>query len=110
MRLPYAPLRSALFRLPPETAHHLSLKSLDLLSGLGGGGLIARPPVSDPVQLMGLRFPNRVGLSAGLDKDGDHIRGLAALVSDFWKSVPPPPDRNREIHCRVCFAYRRPAH
>jgi len=97
LRLPYALLRSALFRLPPETAHHLSLKSLDLLSGLGGGGLIARPPVSDPVQLMGLRFPNRVGLSAGLDKDGDHIRGLAALGFGFLEigtTTPRPQPGN----------------
>ena len=73
----YAAARSILFRLDPETAHGVTLIALDMahrlgLSGQLGGG--AR--VDDPIELMGLRFPNRVGLAAGLDKNADHLDAL----------------------------------
>lgn len=80
----YALARSLLFRLDPETAHGLTLSGLDVMHRLGlsarlGGG--AR--VDDPVELMGLRFPNRVGLAAGLDKNADHLDALGALGFGF---------------------------
>ncbi|BBI60477.1 hypothetical protein HSBAA_17830 [Vreelandella sulfidaeris] len=40
-------------------------------------------PVDDPVELMGLRFANRVGLAAGLDKNADHVDALGALGFGF---------------------------
>lgn len=42
---------------------------------------------------MGIRFPNRVGLAAGLDKDGDHIDSLGALGFGFIEigTVTPKP-------------------
>jgi len=33
----------------------------------------------DPVQVMGLTFPNPVGLAAGLDKNGAFVEPLAEL-------------------------------
>ena len=76
----YPLLRPLLFSLPPETAHNLSLNSLDRAANLG---LIRQTLPADPVTVMGIHFPNRVGLAAGLDKDGAHIDGLAALGFGF---------------------------
>ncbi|MCG6933890.1 MAG: quinone-dependent dihydroorotate dehydrogenase [Gallionella sp.] len=89
----YRMLRSALFRLEPETAHHITLASLNLVSSLGLGSTIGRHPASDPRSVMGLDFPNPVGLAAGLDKNGEYIDGLAALGFGFIEigTVTPLP-------------------
>jgi dihydroorotate dehydrogenase len=79
----YRAVRPLLFTLDPETAHRLSLKFLDVLTRLGAASLIAPPVPSVPVRVMGLDFPNPVGLAAGLDKDGEHLDGLAALGFGF---------------------------
>jgi len=79
----YRAVRPLLFALDPETAHGLSLKSLDLLARLGAASLAATPAPRVPVRVMGLDFPNPVGLAAGLDKDGEHIDALAALGFGF---------------------------
>lgn len=76
-------LRDLLFLLPPEASHHVSMQSIGLLGKTNLSGLVARPQVSDPVNVMGIDFPNRVGLAAGLDKDGAYIEGLAALGFGF---------------------------
>ena len=75
----YALLRPALFKLDPETAHHLTLKGLNTLNTLGLSSLVAARIQDDPRTVMGLSFPNPVGLAAGLDKNGEYINGLAAL-------------------------------
>ena len=77
----YSLLRKALFTLPPETAHHFSLQSLQALNRLGlvKPFIQKNPSPSRPITVMGLDFPNRVGLAAGLDKDGEYIDALAAL-------------------------------
>ncbi len=75
----YTLIRKILFSLDPETAHGLGLSGIDLLHCTGVGGLLARPVPATPVKLMGLTFPNPVGLAAGLDKNGEHIDALAAL-------------------------------
>jgi dihydroorotate dehydrogenase len=75
----YPLFRPLLFSLDPETAHDVAFSGLDAAARLGVARLaIARAP-DDPVEVMGLRFPNRVGLAAGLDKNAAHIDGLAAL-------------------------------
>jgi len=79
----YRAVRPFLFALDPETAHRLSLKSLDVLTRLGAASLVAFPAPRMPVRVMGLDFPNPVGLAAGLDKDGEHIDALAALGFGF---------------------------
>jgi dihydroorotate dehydrogenase len=68
-----------LFQFDPETAHHLTLSGLNAAYSLGLSGLAAKRPSNDPRTVMGLTFPNPVGLAAGLDKNGDCINGLAAL-------------------------------
>ena len=84
----YSLLRPLLFSLDPETAHRLTLKSADLLGGLLGATVPARP-----VRVMGLEFPNPVGLAAGLDKNAEHIDALAALGFGFLEvgTVTPRP-------------------
>jgi dihydroorotate dehydrogenase len=75
----YTLLRPLLFKLDPETAHNVTLKSLDMASRLGPLNPLHHTSQGRSVELMGLRFPNPVGLAAGLDKDGACIAGLAAL-------------------------------
>jgi len=79
----YRAVRPLLFALDPERAHGLSLGSLDILARLGAASLAASPAPRMPVRVMGLDFPNPVGLAAGLDKDGRHIDGLGALGFGF---------------------------
>ncbi len=88
----YSLIRSLLFRLNPETSHHLALESLALANRLGLLGLGSRVP-PQPVQVMGIDFPNPVGLAAGLDKNGDYIDALAALGFGFIEigTVTPRP-------------------
>jgi dihydroorotate dehydrogenase len=89
----YRAVRPLLFALDPESAHSLSLGALDLLSRLGAGALLACPAPRIPVRVMGLDFPNPVGLAAGLDKDGEHVDALAALGFGFLElgAVTPRP-------------------
>ncbi|MDN3526107.1 quinone-dependent dihydroorotate dehydrogenase [Halomonas sabkhae] len=75
----YSLARSLLFRLEAEKAHGLALSSLDMAHRAGLARHLGGTPVSDPVALMGLEFPNRVGLAAGLDKNADHLEALGAL-------------------------------
>ena len=77
-KLLYALARPLLFSMDPETAHNLTLPWLRRAAALGLTGLIAKPQ-PDPRSVMGITFPNPVGLAAGLDKDGAYIDGLAAM-------------------------------
>ena len=74
----YTLVRPALFSLDPETAHNFTLPMLRRAAALGLTGAF-RKPLPDPRTVMGITFPNPVGLAAGLDKDGAYIDGLAAL-------------------------------
>jgi len=77
--LPYALARSLLFGLDAEQAHDLTLGSLARLQNTPLRCAWSQPRVDDPVDLAGLRFPNRIGLAAGLDKNGRCIDGFAAM-------------------------------
>ncbi|MGJ9418242.1 quinone-dependent dihydroorotate dehydrogenase [Massilia sp. CMS3.1] len=76
-KLLYTLARPLLFTLPAETAHNLTLPALR--SAARGASGLFRKPAPDPRTVMGISFPNPVGLAAGLDKDGAYIDGLAAL-------------------------------
>jgi dihydroorotate dehydrogenase len=82
-RLPYGLARPFLFGLDPEAAHDLTLDSLARLQNTPAMCLWSRERVSDPVSVAGLTFPNRVGLAAGLDKNGRCIDGLGAMGFGF---------------------------
>lgn len=79
----YGIMRELLFRLPPETAHDLTLSGLDLAGRLGLLKVFVAPPDPLPVRVMGLDFPNPVGLAAGLDKNADHLDALGSLGFGF---------------------------
>jgi len=89
----YSILRPLLFRLDPETGHNISLKTLQISYQLGLNTWLFTPPPAQPCKIMGLNFPNRVGLAAGLDKNGDYIDALAALGFGFIEAgtVTPRP-------------------
>lgn len=80
-KLLYALARPLLFAMDPESAHNLTLPALRRAAQTGF--LSIRKPASDPRIVMGITFPNPVGLAAGLDKDGAYIDGLAALGFGF---------------------------
>lgn len=90
---PYCLARPLLFRLDPERAHDLTLRLLEPLANTGLLGWSAGPLIGDPVDLLGLRFPNRVGLAAGLDKNGAHLLALARMGFGFLEAgtVTPRP-------------------
>ncbi len=81
--LPYALARPILFGLDPETAHELTMHSLARLQGTPLEWAYCNGLVEDPIELAGLKFPNRVGLAAGLDKNARCIDGLGALGFGF---------------------------
>jgi dihydroorotate dehydrogenase len=84
--------RPFLFSLDAETAHNLVLRALKGAASFGLTKAISRPK-PDPRSIMGITFPNPVGLAAGLDKDGSCIDGLAALGFGFIEigTVTPRP-------------------
>lgn len=89
----YQLTKPLLFQLDAEHAHDLSLKSLNVAEKLGLLGLYPSPAKCQPRTVMGLTFPNPVGLAAGLDKNGAVIDGMAALGFGFLEvgTVTPRP-------------------
>ena len=87
----YELIRPLLFALDAEAAHNLTLRLVALAgaAGLGAGA----PAAGRGIEVLGLRFPNRVGLAAGLDKNGTAVDGLSALGFGFIEvgTVTPRP-------------------
>jgi dihydroorotate dehydrogenase len=81
--VPYALTRPFLFGLDAEKAHELTLAAIARLQNTPAQHFWAQARVDDPVQVAGLRFPNRIGLAAGLDKNGRCIDGLGAMGFGF---------------------------
>jgi len=81
--VPYALTRPFLFGLDPEHAHELTLDAIARLQNTPLQCLWSEARVADPVTIAGLKFPNRVGLAAGLDKNGRCIDGLGAMGFGF---------------------------
>jgi len=100
-RAAYRALRPVLFRADPEAIHHHTLAALRLTARTGPGrslcafasGVSSTAAVGSPIELMGIRFRNRIGLAAGFDKDGVAIRGWSALGFGFIElgTVTPRP-------------------
>ncbi|WP_227814281.1 quinone-dependent dihydroorotate dehydrogenase [Nitrogeniibacter aestuarii] len=82
--------RPLLFALDAESAHEMSLSALSRL-----GALLppAKPLPATPTTVMGIEFPNKVGLAAGLDKNGEAIDGLARFGFGFIEigTITPRP-------------------
>ncbi|MDN5882628.1 MAG: quinone-dependent dihydroorotate dehydrogenase [Nitrosospira sp.] len=87
----YSLLRPLLFSLDPETAHRITFHAIEKVRRLGlltGGPITCRPR-----SVMGLDFPNPVGVAAGMDKNGEYLQALAALGFGFIEigTVTPRP-------------------
>jgi dihydroorotate dehydrogenase len=89
----YSLLRNLMFKLDAEKAHHVGLNGLSILEMSGLNSLLYPKHKMNPVEVMGLKFPNHVGLAAGLDKNGDYIEALAGLGFGFVEigTVTPRP-------------------
>lgn len=81
--MPYALARPLLFHMDPEAAHDLTLQLLSHSQRTPLQWAYCAERVSDPIELAGLRFPNRVGLAAGLDKNARCIDAWAAMGFGF---------------------------
>jgi dihydroorotate dehydrogenase len=81
--VPYGLARSVLFKLDPELAHDLTMAGLAATQGNPLKLAYCANRVDDPIELAGLRFPNRVGMAAGLDKNARCIDGLGAMGFGF---------------------------
>ena len=81
--IPYALTRPFLFGLDPEAAHDLTLGALARIQHTPLICAVSQTRVADPVTVAGLNFPNRIGLAAGLDKNGECIDGLGAMGFGF---------------------------
>ncbi|NOQ93491.1 MAG: quinone-dependent dihydroorotate dehydrogenase [Methylophaga sp.] len=93
----YQLMRKIMFQLDAEKAHHLGLKGLNVLEMTGLSSLLYPTPPATPVKVMGLTFPNPVGLAAGLDKNGDYIEALASIgfgSVEIGTVTPRPQDGN----------------
>ncbi|WP_203322683.1 quinone-dependent dihydroorotate dehydrogenase [Pseudoxanthomonas beigongshangi] len=89
----YKLARPFLFGFDAERAHGLGLKAIETAYRTGTIPLLARPPQPLPTKLLGLTFPNPVGLAAGLDKNGAHVEALFGLGFGFVEvgTVTPRP-------------------
>ena len=94
----YPFIRNTLFLLPPETAHQVSMKGLDIAAALPVFNTLLRGyfQVEDPSlakTVFGLHFPNPVGLGAGFDKNAAHLDALELLGFGFIEigTVTPKP-------------------
>lgn len=85
--------RPFLFALDPETAHELAFANLDRAAKFGLAQLLGAHLPASPVTVMGIEFPNPVGLAAGLDKNAEHLAGLATFGFGFLEAgtVTPRP-------------------
>ncbi|MFM2343988.1 MAG: dihydroorotate dehydrogenase [Pseudomonadota bacterium] len=92
----YNILKPLLFKLDAEVSHNLTLKSLKILNCLGLLKLIANVSninTNQSKQVLGIHFKNKIGLAAGLDKNGDYIDVLGNLGFGFIEigTVTPKP-------------------
>lgn len=90
----YSLLRTLLFQLDAEKAHYVSLNALHIAYKCGLLRFFASSIIKGkPVAVMGIQFPNALGLAAGLDKNGRYIDALAALGFGFIEigTVTPRP-------------------
>ncbi|MFQ3288979.1 MAG: dihydroorotate dehydrogenase [Alteromonadaceae bacterium] len=89
----YSALRKVFFQFDAEKIHDLTIKSLKT-TGSSPLNLVYKQKIVDkPVEVMGIKFPNPVGLAAGLDKNGECINAFAAMGFGFIEvgTVTPRP-------------------
>jgi dihydroorotate dehydrogenase len=89
----YTLIRNILFTLDTEVSHELSLEFLGIAERLKLLRLCLPSIPNNPIEVMGIQFPNRVGLAAGLDKNGDYFNALGAMGFGFVEigTITPKP-------------------
>jgi dihydroorotate dehydrogenase len=89
----YSLIRKVLFCLDAETSHDFSLEMMGAGERLGLVKAFSKTLADQPVEVMGIQFPNPVGLAAGLDKNGDYFNALGNLGFGFVEigTVTPRP-------------------
>lgn len=89
----YSLAKPLLFQFDAEKSHDFTLNSLKLAEKSGLLKMYSNPPACQTRQVMGIEFPNPVGLAAGLDKNAMVINGMAALGFGFIEvgTVTPRP-------------------
>lgn len=102
----YQLAKKFLFCLDPESAHGLTLSALRVAHQLRLLSLVAGSPVQDPVTVMGLRFPNRIGLAAGMDKEANTFPAFGQLGFGFVEAgtlTPRPQPGNPKPRLFRCI-------
>jgi len=96
-------IRPLLFRLDPESAHHFTFQAIKLLFKIPGFQYLSEQlfkveSKSFEKEVMGLKFPNPIGLAAGFDKDGKLYRELSAFGFGFIEvgTVTPLPQAGND--------------
>ncbi len=107
--IPYFLPKSVLFQMDPEVAHDLTIGALARFQNTPLACLWAEQRVQDPVTLAGITFPNRVGMAAGLDKNGRVIDGLGAMGFGFVEVGTVTPKGQPGIPSRSAPAPARQA-
>ena len=94
----YRIAREFFFMQDPEVVHEMTIKGLKLTGSTPLSCLYSQKLPSKPVTVMGLEFPNPVGLAAGLDKNGECIDAFAAMGFGFIEvgTVTPLPQAGNE--------------
>ena len=91
IKIPFTFLQKLLFLMGPERAQRLVLSNIDRWMNLGFLNPYIRDPMEDPIELMGLKFPNTIGLAAGFDRAGKCVSGFGGLgfghieVGSVWE-------------------------
>ena len=89
----YSAIRKVLFKFDPETIHEMTIKGFKA-TGSSPLNLLYKQNIADkPVEAMGIKFPNPVGLAAGLDKNGECINAFDAMGFGFVEigTITPKP-------------------
>jgi len=89
----YPAIRKVLFQFDAETIHELTIKGLKNTGSTPLNALYKQYVTNKPVTVMGIDFPNSLGLAAGLDKNGECINAFAAMGFGFVEigTVTPRP-------------------
>ena len=89
----YSAIRKVFFKFDPEAIHELTIKGFKATGASPLNMLYKQTIPNKPVEVMGIKFPNPVGLAAGLDKNGECIKAFEALGFGFIEvgTVTPRP-------------------
>jgi dihydroorotate dehydrogenase len=94
----YSAIRKVLFQFDPEVMHDMTIKGFKCTGSTPLNNIYSQKIADKPVTVMGIKFPNAVGLAAGLDKNGECIDAFAAMGFGFVEvgTVTPRPQPGNE--------------